>query len=266
MKTRAILWCLLLPLLVPFSAQAQEEEQERGEMLFIETIKVMPEDVPAYEAAIAKVVQAAEMAGLSPDYKWAFMNDMYTYTLVFPFKDMAYWDDPDQWMRQYEGTEGEEALQAAFKEFSEIDTRVVASEVMEHVEDWSYTPATSAAADAENVHLTVFWLKSGKGDEFTQVTKDIMALLKEIGYPYPVAGHRVRFGDTNRRIFVTWFDNKSNFYGEKSLMAVIEKKGAGERWGELMSRISALIIDGDHSDAVYKPEMSYWPETQEATN
>lgn len=266
MKTRAILWCLLLALLVPFSAQAQEDEQKRGEMLFIETIKVMPADVPDYEAAIAKVVQAAEMAGLSPDYRWAFMNDMYTYTLVFPFKDMAYWDDPDQWERQFEGTEGAEALQAAFEAFSEIDTRVVASEVMEHVQDWSYTPATLPAATAENAHLTVFWLKSGVGDEFTEVTKDIMALLKEVGYTYPVAGHRVHFGDTNRRIFVTWFDNKSSFYGEKSLMAVLERKGAGERWGELMGSLSALIIDGDHSDVVYKLEMSYWPETQEATN
>jgi hypothetical protein len=265
MKTRAILSPLLLLLLLPVAVRAQEEDYQRGKLMYVQTVKVTPAHAAAYEAAVGKIVKAAEMAKLGPGYKWAFMNDMFTYTLVYPFSDFAYWDDPEQWMRQFKGTEGEATLQEAFQEFGKLDTRVVMSEVVEHVEDWSYQPEKTRE-DATMAHFTEFWLKSGKEEQFTEVTKEIMGFFKKLGYGYEVSGHRVHFGDTDRRVFVTWYDDRGSFYGANSLDALIEKKGMGEKWGELMSRMSELIVDGDHSDSELKQAMTYWPEMEKATH
>jgi hypothetical protein len=264
MRTRAILLPLFLGLLLPSALRAQSDNEQRGDLLYIETVKVSPADAAAYEAGIAKVVKAAELAELGEGFKWAFMNDMFTYTLVYPFGDFAYWDDRDQWMRQFGDTPGEAMLKEAFGELSDLSTRVVAAEVVEHVKDWSYEPKKSRP-DATKAHIDVFWVKSGKGEEFSELTKDVMAFFGEIGYVYPVAGHRVHFGDTDRRVFVIWYDDAAGFYGANSLETLVEKKGAGERWGKLMARMATLIVDADHGDSELKPGMTYWPVSETAT-
>ncbi len=265
MRIRAILGTALLAFLLTPAAALAQESYERGEMLFIETVKVMPKDAQAYEATIAKVVEAAELAKMSADYKWAFMNDGFTYTLVYPFNKMAYWDDPQQWMRAFQGTAGEAKLNEAFAEFSNLSMRTVAAEVVEHVKDWSYSPAMEMD-DSYLAHVEEFWVMSGKQEQFNEITKEIMAFFKELGYPYAIAGHRTLFGDTDRVTFVIWFNDRGMFYGANSVEKLVEKQGMGEKWGALMGKLSQVVVDHDHGDMDFKPNMSYWPEPEGATN
>ena len=264
MKTRAILWAVPLALIFPVPASAQEgvSEYERGELLFVQTVLVSPTDARAYELVMAKFADAAEAAGLSADYGWTYLNEGFTYTMVFPFKDYAYWDDPQQWMRAFEqGTEAEEMLQEAMVEFYDLDVRTVASEVIEHVPEWSFAPA--AHVEPTMVHVSEFWLRPGKQEEFSQLSEDVVAFLEEIGYAYPISGHRVHFGDTDRTLFVTWYDSRTDYYGAKSLDAAIAEKGAQEGWGQLIRRVLELIIDVRDSDRVMKPAMGYSPKAEE---
>lgn len=265
MKTRAILFTFLAALLVPLSVQAQEDEDERGQLLFIQTVEVMPEDVMAYESTMGMVVKAAELSHVSADFKWAIMNDNFTYTLVFPIKEFAYFDTPDQWLSQFKDTEGESTLQEAFQKFSEIDMRVVNTEIVEHVEDWSYTPAVELA-EADNAHIHSFRIKAGQAEAFGGVAKEIMAFFKELDYPYATAGHRTHFGDTGLATFVIWYDDPGAFHGANDLEALIEKKGMSDKWGELSGRLSKTITGAQHSDGVIKWNMTYWPEPDEATH
>lgn len=265
MKSRAILGAVFLAFLLTPAAGLAQEDYERGDLLFIETIKVLPKDAKAYEATIAKVVEAARLAQMSPDFKWAFMNDGFTYALVYPFKKMAYWDDPQQWMRAFQGTPGEAKLNEAFGEFSQLSMRTVSAEVVEHVKDWSYDPATPVQ-DAYLAHLESFWVASGKQEQFAEVTKEIMAFFKELSYPYSIAGHRTHFGDTDRATFVIWYNDRGAFYGANSVDKLVAKKAMSEKWGALMGRLAEVVVDHDHGDMDYKPNMSYWPEPTGATN
>jgi nucleotide-binding universal stress UspA family protein len=264
MKRNAARWALLAALLVPASTWAQEEGSERGDLLYMQTIKVMPSDARAYEAVMAKIAGAAELAGLGHKYAWTMMNTAFTYTMVFPFEDFSYWDDPQQWMRQFQGTEGEEKLQEAIQEFYRLDTRVVASEVLEHVKEWSYQPEASERTKGF-ANITEFWLKSGKEQQYGELVKDVVTVLEEIGYPYPITGHRVHFGDSGRTVFVTWYDDRASYYGVNSLERLLREKDALARWGELLSRLPELVLDLSDRDATIKPRMSYWPEQEGGT-
>ncbi len=265
MKTRAILGAALLAFLLAPAAALAQEDYERGELLYIETVKVMPKDAQAYEATIAKVVEAARLAKMSADYKWAFMNDGFTYTLVYPFKKMAYWDDPQQWMRAFQGTAGETKLNEAFGEYNQLSIRTVAAEVVEHMKDWSYSPAMEME-DSYLAHVEEFWVMSGKQEQFGEITKEIMAFFKELGYPYAIGGHRTLFGDTDRVTFVIWYNDRGTFYGANSIEQLAAKKGMSEKWGGLMGRLAQVVVDHDHGDMDFKQNMSYWPEAQAATN
>lgn len=261
MKSRLIVGALLLPLLVPLTGAAQEGS-ERGQLFWVETIEVQPSDAMGYEAVVAKVVKAAGEAGLSTDYKWAFWRDLYTYTLVFPISNFAYWDDPNQWERQFEGTPGEQALEDAFAEFSTLNARTVSSEVIEEVADWSYAPAAAVADELNLAHVDELWIKPGKQQEFGELIEEFGAFFGEVGYRYPVDGHRVHFGDTGRAIFVTFYDSKEAYYGANSLDRLIAEKGAGEKWGDLLERLSAVMVGMEHGDAEMQAGMTYWPSSE----
>lgn len=264
MKARLILGVLLTAALAAAPGALAQEEDSEGRVVQVQTWNVEPSDAARFEAAIEKVVEAAGQAGLTRDYGWSFYNELFTYTLVYPVENMAYFDDPDQWMRQFQGTPGEETLNAAFAEFDYVSSKVVANEIAEHLTEWTYEPAGSDG-DYGYAHVDEFWVKSGMDDEFGELVKEFMAFFKEIGYTYPIYGHRVRFGDSGRRVFVTVFDSKEAFYGSRSLDNLIEMKGAGEQWGGLLERFAKVITAAKHSDTEYQPHLSYWPAETQAT-
>jgi len=265
MKTRAILFSFLTALLVPLSLPAQEDEDERGQLLFIQVIDVMPEDVMAYENAMSTVVKAAGAAQLSEGFKWSIWNDDFTYTLVFPIKEYAYFDTPDQWMKQFEGTAGEAVLQEAFQAFSEVDMRVRSTEIVEHVEDWTYSPPTPVEG-ADYAHVHSFRIKPNQDEAFGEVIKDISAFFGDLDYPYALAGHRTHFGDSGLATFVIWHDDPGAYHGANNIDNLVEKKMMGDRWSELMGRLAKTILGSQHGDQEYKPELSYWPMPEGATN
>jgi hypothetical protein len=258
MSTRWIAWTLALGLALPGGAAAQESAQPR--VLFeILTWKVEPADAPAFEAAVRKIVAAATEAKLSRSYGWFFYNELYDYTLVYPVKNMAYFDDPQQWERQFQGTPGEKMLGEAFQAFGDLRYRIVEHEVLEEVADWSYAPA-SPPAQAPWAHVDNFWVKPGKEQQFDALTKEFVQFVKENGYAYAVDGHRVHFGDQQKTVFVTFFDSKDAFYGRNGLDALVTRKKVQEKWADMIRRLSLVVSDIEHFDSRYRPDLSYWPE------
>ena len=101
--------------------------------------------------------------------------------------------------------------------------------------------------------------KTEKG-KFNAIVKEFMQLFADIKYPYAVAGHRVRLGDTDHVDFVTFYDSKGAYYGPNSMVGLAEAAGLGEKFGELGTRLNATITDWSHFDQEAKPDMTYWPE------
>ena len=139
---RALTVLIVAGFALPTAVNAQEQ-QEKGEMAQIIQWKVQPDQAMEFEAGIGGIVEAAEAAGLA-DYRWLFWNDLYTYTLVFPVADMAYFNDPDQWMRGIFGTAGEETLTAAFETLGPIQSDVILNQIVEEDASISYWPAGAA--------------------------------------------------------------------------------------------------------------------------
>ncbi len=264
MKFRFLFAVLTVALLVPMGAFAQEEEEyERGELAQIITWRIQPDHAMAYEAAIKKIVEAATAAELGPERGWMFFNDLYTYTLVFPVESFGYFDDPEQWMRSFEGTAGEELRKEAFAEFANINSTTLMDNMSEEKADLSYAPATEMnMEDMKFVHVDHVWAKSGKNEEFGEVTKEMFEFFGEIEIAYPTMGHESHFGD-GRMTFVTPFDSKANFYGPKGLDYALESHEAGERWGELLTKWAAVIDRMEHADMAFRPDMTYMPATPE---
>ena len=257
MKRLFMLGSLLTALALPTGVLAQEEE---GQLVEVGTWKVHPSSVAQFEGVVQKVVEAAGQAGLTNEFGWLFWSDAFTYTLVSFQPNMASFDDSDErWMRQFEGTPGEATLQEAFAEMASVRFQVLSNEVVEAVPDWSYEPEM-ASWPPGFAEVAEVWVTAGKDEEFDALAKEYVSVLKDIGYPYQVAGHRVRFGNTGRVVFVTFYDTRENFYGKNDFDQMVMSKGAGEKYQEIIGKFLMVVDDFKSSHIAYRTELSYWPE------
>lgn len=253
---RALAALILAGCVLPPTAYAQQ--QERGAMAQVIQWKVQPDQAMEFESGIAEIVEAAEAAGLE-DYRWIFWNDLYTYTLMFPVADMAYFNDPDQWMVGIFGTPGEERLTAALATLAPIQSDVIVNQIVESDASISYQPPNAPAGLTKFAHVDIASVRAGQEEAFNAVIKDFMKLFAEIGYPYPIQAHRVKLGDTSRVDFVTFYDSKAAYHGRNDLVGLAEAASMGEALGALSTRMNATITDWSHFDQEAKPDMTYWP-------
>lgn len=267
MFKRTVTALMAAALLAPASARAQEgEEYQRGDLAQVTTWEVQPDQAEAWEGAMKKFVAAAEQANLGQEHGWWFWNDLYTYTLVFPVSSFAYFDAPQQWMQAFEGTAGKGLMEEAMAEAAAVDARVISDAIAEEVPAWGYQPAAEFdMATAKFAHVDVAWMKPGKDEQFAEAMEAWAELAKVIDYPYPYVTHRMHFGD-GETLFVTFFDSKSDFYGAKSFDALVAAKGAGEQMMELLAKWNAAVARAQHYDIAARPELSYWPAEEMASN
>ena len=243
------------------SGLAQEAEYEPAHTEII-TFDVAPAHVATFEMAIEKIVEAAGQAGLTTDYGWWVFRENASFTLVYPVGEMAYSDDPEQWMRQFQGTPGEETLGEAFGMLGET-TYSTSSYVVKPMKDHSYSPA-EPMKDTPYMHVVKNWLAPGKQEAHAENTKALLAILGEIEYPYEVHAYETVIGDGGLREYVIPFDNMAAFYGDNGLWAHLAAHEKSEAWMALADERMKLMRAYDDMDLEYVPGMSYWPETEMA--
>lgn len=245
-------------------AAAQEEGAGQDRMyVVVSHFTVDPADAPAFTAAVVKIRQAARDASLGEEFAWEFYRDGNDFYLVSFRESMAAFDDEGAFMRQFEGKPARATLEAAF---AELETLGYAGRntVLRYVPEWSYMPETPAVRPGqhEGVYVIDNWWKPGKEEAFDQSTKRIMGMLREVGYPYPVFGHRTVIGDMGHGAIVVAHDGLSDFFGEKGLMTLLETRGKTEAWEKIVGERQALLRDTETSMSMYLPELSYSPATE----
>ena len=209
-----------------------------------------------------KIVEAAKQAGLAGDRRWAISTGSWgEYILYYPVANHAYFDDPEQFMRSFQGTPGEALLQEGMAQFMATGIKTASRELIRGVPAWSYAPEGSEGDGNPMGKVHTFWLKPGANEKIDAVAKDFMAFFKEVGYSYSVYGSRTEFGDVSRVQFVEWFDSHENYYGVNSLQKLIEAKGKSEAWETLLGRLGELVTRSENSDIEWRADLSYWPET-----
>lgn len=261
MKRRHLLGMLFAFLALPTLAVAQDQQYETGALVQVMTFEVEPSHAPQFETTMAQVVEAAKQANLAENFAWSVWSNGFTYALVYPVPNMAYFDDEQQWMREFAGTAGEATLTEAFQALESIDAKVTNSEVLEAPPSWSFVPEGTNPYGLTNASVFDVWLKPGQATmaKFDQLAKQYIGLLGEIGFPYMVMGNRVRFGDVGRVEFVTLFDNLANYHGMNNLEKMIEAKGMQAKWDEIGAQFIQLVERTEESFYTLKPNMTYQP-------
>jgi len=258
MRTRLVLSILLAALVAPSAAFAQEEA-ERGPLGEWNIWRVAPDDAAAFEAAVKKVVEASTLAALGDEHAWYIWQNGSSYGLYGPVADMAEFDDPEAFVRAHQGTAGEAMLMEAFEEFNAMDYEVVSREVVEIPPGWEYTPEQLYTEELGYAAFYESWMKPGTEMAADEASKEWVAFMKEIGYGYRAHGLRVHFGDVGRLLYITYYADPADYYGAHDFMKLVEEKGAGEKWADIMTRWNALVTRYEESTWMYRPDLSYDP-------
>jgi hypothetical protein len=171
---------------------------------------------------------------------------------------MAYWDDPGQWARQFQGTSVEERMNELFGETAPPSMETTASEILETVPNWSHLLDEAGASEQfAFVQVTDVWLKPGKAMEWEEVIKDWVSLLGDAEYPYPVIGYRCMFGCGFDARLVTLHNSREDFYGSNSLNRLVEAKGLGTTRDAILERYVTIATRQLNTQGVARPDMGY---------
>lgn len=248
---------LAASLLVPVSASAQMDQA--GDLSSVTTWDVEPSHFADFLSIAAKVVQAANQAKLGEAYSWSMWHNFYSVTIVGPFNRKEL-DDPNDWMNQFTGTPGQATLMEAFQEMESkgVQVRNAVNEIHQQVPAWDYQPAGMEQPPLAFVHVMEFWLKSGQQNEqaWNTLIGDFGTFFKDVGYPYPIWGSRVRYGE-QRVVFVTAYDDPGAYFGANSMAALAGKHAAADRWEGLIARVAELTTRIRATDHAFLPMGSY---------
>ena len=245
------------------TALAQDAEYEAAEYegpMFSEIIEfdVSPADAAGFEMTMEKIVEAAKLADLSPNYGWMFFRNGSKFTLVYPVESMAYFDDEEVWMSQFMGTPGEATLMEAFAEFGELAYSSKSS-INKFKPEHSYDPP-NPIENTNQVMVYANWVKPGKQEAHAENTTKLMKIISDVQWRYAVHAYDGVIGDGGLRIYVVPFDDLSTFHGEGSLPAALAQHEKGEEWEALMGKRMKLVRAMDSQDHAFVPGMTYMPE------
>lgn len=244
---------LMLPLLP--ATGASQDMPEQGDLGMVMTIEVAPAHRSAYREAVEKLGEAAAAAGIT-DYRWHFWSMDTGYMLYYPIDAFAYFDDPQQLWRSFEGTDGQAGRDEFFAAMQTIPTHS-STEVVEDIPSLRYWP--EGFDEVNTAHFHFEYLADGATEEeWVEMGKEWVSFLETIDYPYAAQAYRTRIGD-ERMAWVFFAPGLSEFHSDASWDDLIEAAGAqdaldalNERWGSIVGRM-------EHMSAGSVKSMSYVP-------
>jgi len=233
-------------------------QEERGQLWDVQTITVRPDHMDEFMETVGMVKAAAAAANLPAEYGWHIWVQDFDVAIASMAPDMAAFDDPEAWMRAFQGTPGEAMMTEAMGKFmNEISSQSGLREVYEQVEAWSYVPANPTFEDAAHAERFDFWVKPGMQEQLEKVITDIMAFQAKLESPYPINGYRMHFGDTGRVTFLVMNDGWADYYGKNDMEAKMEATGTSAEWEAIMTEMRDCLSAFESSRMDYVADLSY---------
>ncbi len=245
-------------------APADRQQADRPDYVVVTWFEVAPPDADAFRAAVRDVRQTAVDAGIPSDFRWDIYARDNTYVFVSWREAMADFDDPDAFMRQFEG-EHAERLGEIFESFGDVQATALTN-VLRPRPDWSHTPDETPVTMGQHAGVFVIshWPGRTTPDAFEASAKRVVAFVGEVGYPYPVQAYQVMLGDEHVE-FVIPFDDPAELYGANALQPLVEAAGRADEWEGILRDHRALLADMDSQILFYLPDLSYRPDLQVAS-
>lgn len=242
------------------AAPTLAQEEQAPPYVEVTQLRFSPADAEGFLDMVKTVRDAAVEARLDPGFAWdTYRRDNIVYFVTF-HESMADFEDPEAFVRAFEGTSVADRVMAAFERSMAYQVREGLNEVSRTRPDLGYVPATPAVApgEQEGVFILRQW-PAGDMQAYEESLKDFMGMLTEMGAPYPVVVNQNLIGKGGYVIAVL-FDDLGSFYGPNSLEEGLAASGMAARWGEHQTAHRQLVSDVTTFHVMYLPEHSYRPE------
>lgn len=243
-----------------FGVAAPSLAQEAPPFSEVSRLELAPADVDPFLEAVKTVRDAAMEASLDARFAWDVYRWDNTIYFVTWHESLVNFEDPEAFVRAFQGTAVADRVMAAFESTMDLHVREGINEVFRGRPDMSYVPASPAVAEGEHAGVLVIrqWPAGGDPAVYEESAKGFMGMLTEMGGPYPVFVSQNLIGRGGYVIAVP-FDAMSSLYGENSLEEGLAASGMGARWGDHATAHQELLADVESFHVMYLPEHSYRP-------
>lgn len=227
----------------------------------VSQVELAPADASAFLEAVKTVRDAATEVNLDARFAWdAYRWDNTIYFVTW-HESLANLEDPEAFVRAFQGTEVADRVMAAFQSTGPLDVEGGMSEVNRARPDLGYVPESPAVQHGQHEGVLVIrqWPAGGDPAPYEESVKGFMSMLSEMDAPYPVFVSQNMVGRGGFVIAVP-FESMSSFYGENSLPRGLAEAGMGDRWSEHEAAHRKLISNAESFHVWYLPEHSYRPD------
>ncbi|MGQ0816145.1 MAG: hypothetical protein ACT4O1_17080 [Gemmatimonadota bacterium] len=233
--------------LIPLAAIAQDAP---APYTGVTAFDVPVNEVMRFEEAARQIVDAAGKAKLKRQFGWGIWQNANTYAVVGEMQKIGELDDPMMWMRQFENTPGQSVLMQAFGKFTGMHYREE-NEVLQFMPAWSYMPAGMTQPPSYAwAEVAEYWMVAGSDEQYEQLVKEALAVLRSINYPFMIAGYRTPVGK-RRNQFVVLYDDPGRY---AAAQASLEKN---PQWQALGVRFMGIVSDMQMTVWRFRPELSF---------
>lgn len=220
-------------------------------------IKVEEADTSKFETALSRLTTLAQESELPEDFDWLVYESDEKEYLIISFSNGL--DDVlklDDYQTAFQKRDEKVAFDAILNSLKTCHFIVTKNFLQEMLLPWS-TVKEIATSKHPLTTMVEYKVYPNNRDKFDDYTRQLVKLLKETEYPYPLEGNRGAFGAYSSLFHIWFYDSGMNEGIYENIEKWMTKKGKSNEYESIGKSIAKVVISQKEYHLVYHPKMSY---------
>ncbi|MGB5817906.1 MAG: hypothetical protein WBG90_00380 [Saonia sp.] len=220
-------------------------------------IRVQAADKNKFEQALSRLSLLARENKIKEDYDWlGYESDSKAYLFInfsTGLNDVLKLSDyREEFYRLGKKVEFDSILDS----LKDCNFEVTGHFLQEMLLPWSSVKEISVSKHPFTT-MVEYKIYADQLDEFDTYTRQLVKLLKETGYEYPLEGNRGSFGAYSSVFHIWFYDKEMRINIQDHLETWMKKKGKKDEWKNLFRKFDSLSFSRKNYQLKYLPKISY---------
>jgi len=220
-------------------------------------VKVAADDLQVFESSLTTISSLAKKNELAETYDWLTYKTAPGQFLFITFSiglnDLL---TIESYKRQFSQSPDSLEFKKALDNLGACGIQVEDNHILEMILPWSTVSEISASVHP-NATMSVFNIRPNSFEQFDQTMRDMVTLLKEVDYPFPLESNRGGLGAYGS-VALVWFYNKTmtqNIYDD--IEEWMMERDRLTAWSKYMKAIEEMKISRKDWHPRFQKDLSY---------
>ena len=233
----------------------QKEDIEIYSQLTLLTVS--PEDIPNFETDMNAFSKLSKQVELEEEYDWlAYKSDTGQYLIVNFSSGIADALTLDSYRKEFHEKGEGEAFDVILDALKQRNIVINKNCLIQMLLPWS-TVREISVSEFPLATMVERQVPTKNIEGYDSAMRKLVALLKNVEYPYPLESNRGALGAYGTMTLVWFYDDRDAYFGNNSLMEWMRRRGHQEECQAIMETIVGVSLSTKTYHFDYQKELSY---------